>query len=132
MLYASGTMQRNTKHERSKVELPLVRLITARPIFDAHEKQGVPGDQILRKIGLTRDALENPATLVHATSLWNADDVVVTVSEPKALPSIFHGVRSIKENKRGYEVRLLTLWLNVDFNMPEFLKQGVADNEGRL
>lgn len=50
--------------------LPLVRLISAHPIMNEMDRRGLPTDVVLDSVGLTREALLNPDTFVHAMVMY--------------------------------------------------------------
>jgi AraC-like DNA-binding protein len=218
--------------------LPLVRLISAAPIAQELDKRGLPTDEVLEGVGLSREALDDPETFVHALVLyqfleaaaeaageryftariaenldltkwfptigiaknaqsvgdlltawavaatkhssaieqrlnvhgatailsgyrsfrltlvpaqvdgfhvgflttilrhalgpdWKPADVHVTVSDPKALPPIFHGIKAIKGDSRGHKIRFPAEWLTCPFNEANFLRRALGEAENQ-
>lgn len=216
--------------------LPLVRLISAHPVLETLDKRGLAADEVLDSVGLSREALVDPDTFVHANvmyqfleaaaeaagnrsfcaeigekldltkwyptvgvakeastvgsllsawavtatkhssaiqqrldvrgatatvyghrafgvslvpaqvdgfhvgflvsvlrhamgSEWKTADVLVTVSDPKALPPVFHGIRSIKGDRRGHKIRFPAEWLIRHFDEADFLQRAKSEAE---
>ncbi len=219
--------------------LPLIRLNTAMVVVVELEKRGFSADAVLEKSGLTRTAMDNPDTFIHATVMyrfleeaaaatddslffaklaegidvtnwlnlqknggalttvgslltafavaatehsssiqhslvvhgknasfegsrsfetpftpgqidayfatlavstirravgpvWKADDVLIAVSDPKAIPQIFYGVTALKGGNKGYRVNFPSIWLNEPFSPPAFVKKVDEENDARL
>jgi AraC-like DNA-binding protein len=216
--------------------LPVMRLITAEPIVAELDKRGLPTDQILDGVGLTREAVFDPETFVQAMVMyqfledaarvagdrqfaasvgegldltewfpmigvaknaltvgdvftgwavtaaghsnateqrldvhgamaivsghrsfkltllpaqldgfqvgflvkvlrhamgsdWNPQEVLVTVCDPKVLPVVFHGIRAIKGDSQGHQIRFPALWLTRPFDETDFLRRAVQEAE---
>jgi len=60
---------------------------------------------------------------------WNPIDVLVTVSDPQALPPIFHGIKAIKGNRRGHKIQFPTDWLSQPFDETDFLLRSLNEIE---
>ena len=218
--------------------LPLVRLISAHPIMDEMDKRGLATDEVLESVGLSREALVNPDTFVHAMVMyqfleaaaeasgersfaasigegldltkwyptvgvaknastvsdlltawvvtatkhssaieqrldvhgataiigghrsfklqlipaqvdgfhvgflvsvlrhamgpeWRPTDVMVTISDPKALPPVFHGIRAIKGDRQGHKIRFPAEWLTRRFDEADFLRRALKEAESK-
>ena len=216
--------------------LPLVRLISAHPILEAMDKRGLSSDDVLNSVGLSREALLDADTFVHAMVMyqfleasadasgerdfcagigerldlskwyptvgvaqtaatvgdlltawvitatkhssaiqqridvhgasatvsghrlfklplipaqvdgfhvgflvsllrlalgneWNPSEVMVTVSDPKALPLVFHGIRAIKGDRQGHSIRFPAQWLAIKFDESDFLRRALLEQE---
>ena len=216
--------------------LPLVRLVSAHPILDELDKRGITTDVVLDSVGLSREALVDPDTFVHASVMyqfleasaeaagdrsfcadvgekldltkwypsvgiasvattvgdllsawavaatkhssaieqrldvrgatanvyghrsfglnfvpaqvdgfhvgflvsilrhamgqeWKPADVLVTVSDPKALPPVFHGIKSIKGDRQGHKLRFPAEWLAGQFDEADFLRRAHQEND---
>ncbi len=208
--------------------LPLVRLITAAPVVAELDRRGLPTDAVLEGMGLTREAVYDTATFVHAMvmyqflenaaiaadekhfvadigervdpakwlptielsktattlgdlltgwavsatehssaieqrldvrgknallyghrsfrtaivpaqvdgfhagflvsilrhamgSNWRPEEILVTVSDPGALPPIFHGIKAVRGDRRGHKIRFPASWLNRPFSQVDYL-----------
>ncbi|WP_068111257.1 helix-turn-helix transcriptional regulator [Tropicimonas marinistellae] len=53
-------------------------------------------------------------------SAWTPGSVVVTVSEPKALPPFFFGIKAVKGDRRGYRIGFPATWLAMAFERSDF------------
>jgi len=60
---------------------------------------------------------------------WNPTKVLVTVSDPKALPPIFHGISSLKGNRRGHKIQFPATWLTRHFDRTDFLQRALLETE---
>lgn len=218
--------------------LPLVRLISAHPVVEEMDRRGLPTNEILDSVGLSREALLNPETFVHAMVMyqfleiaseasgeralcagigerldltkwfptvevaknastvgdlltawvvtatkhssaiqqrleihgawaivsghrsfklslvpaqvdgfhvgflvsilrhamgpeWKPSEVLVTVSDPRALPPVFHGIRAIKGDRQGHKIRFPAEWLVRQFDEVDFLRRALLEAENR-
>ena len=214
--------------------LPLIRLITAEPIVAELDRRGLPTDGVLDGVGLSREALFDPETFVHAIVMyqflenaakaanehhflaaigeqvdvtkwlpmvevskdamtlgdlltgwnisatehstameerldihgasavlsgyrsfdmtivpaqidgfvtgflisilrhamgsdWKPSDMLVTVSDPSALPPIFHGIKAIKGDRRGHKIRFPARWLTRPFDRSDFVSRAQTE-----
>jgi AraC-like DNA-binding protein len=60
---------------------------------------------------------------------WKPSDVLVTVSDPRALPLVFHGIKAIKGNRRGHKIRFPAKWLARSFDETDFLRRALIESE---
>jgi AraC-like DNA-binding protein len=60
---------------------------------------------------------------------WNPSDILITVSDPKALPPIFHGIKALKGNRRGHRIQFPAEWLNQPFDEFDFLRRSLHETE---
>jgi AraC-like DNA-binding protein len=60
---------------------------------------------------------------------WIASQVVVSVSDPNALPEYFHGIKAIKGDRKGFKLCFPTSWLSTPLDKRYFDRHSVR--EGR-
>ncbi len=53
---------------------------------------------------------------------WIASQVVVSVSDPDALPEYFHGIKAVKGDRMGFKLCFPTSWLSTPFDKRYFDK----------
>jgi hypothetical protein len=61
---------------------------------------------------------------------WDPRHVTVTVSDPKVLPSVFHGVRALGGDRMGYKIAFPSAWLMYPFNRVSFVKRSEQETNG--
>lgn len=62
-------------------------------------------------------------------SEWSSRDVLVTVSDPAALPRTFKGTKPIKGDKFGHRIAFPAFWLNLEFSSEDYFRSP-ADEAG--
>ncbi|CUH41819.1 helix-turn-helix domain-containing protein [Ruegeria atlantica] len=62
---------------------------------------------------------------------WKPSEVLVTVSEPKALPRIFHGIHAVKGDRQGHKIRFPAQWLARQFDEADFLRRALLEKESQ-
>ncbi len=55
-------------------------------------------------------------------SKWASQDVLVTVSDPRALPGSFKGTKPIKGDKFGHRIAFPATWLNLAFSSEDYFR----------
>ncbi len=60
---------------------------------------------------------------------WSPDDVLVTISDPNALPSEFLGCSVLAGDRRGHRVAFPAIWLTEPFSSDDFFK-GPSERSG--
>lgn len=58
---------------------------------------------------------------------WNAHNIVVTVSDPSALPPLFFGIKAIRGDRHGYRLGFPSSWLTTPFHRSEFEQRSTMD-----
>lgn len=60
---------------------------------------------------------------------WYPAEVLVTLSDPGALPPIFHGIKANRGDRRGHRICFPAQWLNRPFSRPDFLRRSTEEAE---
>ncbi len=63
-------MTQGSIKELNLEELPLVRLRLVVPLLEALESCGISGHEVIERVGLTRDAIYDPETFLHASIVY--------------------------------------------------------------
>jgi AraC-like DNA-binding protein len=58
---------------------------------------------------------------------WNPQSVIVTVSDPKALPRFFFGIKAIRGDRQGYRLAFPAQWLTNSFDNSDFQERSNDD-----
>ncbi|WP_170469997.1 MULTISPECIES: helix-turn-helix domain-containing protein [Ruegeria] len=61
---------------------------------------------------------------------WNSDDVMVTISDPRALPIEFLGCTVLAGDRRGHQIAFPAVWLTEPFSADDFFK-GPTEQSGK-
>ena len=63
-------------------------------------------------------------------SAWKPDRVTVTVADPRALPVVFHGIRALRGDRLGFQMRFPASWLTMPFDQSDFWAQTRHEQSG--
>lgn len=106
--------------------------------LDVHGASAIVGGHRSFKLSLTPAQVDGfhvgflVSVLRHAMGAdWKPSEVLVTVSEPKALPRVFHGIHAVKGDRQGHKIRFPAQWLASKFDEADFLRRALLEQESQ-
>jgi AraC-like DNA-binding protein len=58
---------------------------------------------------------------------WKPAEVLIILSDPSVLPPVFHGIKAIRGDRKGYRIQFPAEWLNRPFDQPDFLRRATEE-----